>query len=55
MLQNREPRNKPTHVLKSVTRVYNGEESPINGIGKIEQLHARDETGPLSYTICKKP
>ena len=27
--------------------------SPTNGVGKTRQLHAKDETGPLSYTINK--
>ena len=43
MIQNREPRNKPTYITTEKLRTYKGERtaSSISGFGKTGELHAK--------------
>ena len=38
------------HYVMYVKTVY-----LINGVGEVGQVHAKNETGPLSYTIYNAP
>ena len=60
MEENREPRNKPMHILVNLfvtkeSRIHNGGRIvySVNGADQIGQTYAKNETGPLSYNKHK--